>query len=292
MPDLNPASATGATVPSTSTDASSAAQPSTTTQPGSPSQLPGSTAAPALPGAAPASAIARPADTWVAPPRERWVENERARRDTLARAERLDAELAQERRRVQALAGVNPQKPEEAQKQQVADAFFELFPQFAMFKDPKVAEKLSTMLAKGDELSQATDHVWDGLTRRTLDSIAKSFAEETGVDPSTLDTRARRELASLFFQMAADNPEEFRKRYEREDPKLVEEFMGQMKTRYFDPVRRREASGFVRGQVRVPSSGPGRPVVSAPPNIDFGNREAVEDAAVQYLRDRGHLQGA
>lgn len=242
----------------------------------------------------PASATARPAggDTWTPPTRETWNATETARRTAIARTRTLENDLKTERQRVQALSGVTTPKPEEAERQQVAEAFFELFPQFQIFKDPKVVERLTSMLSRSEELAQASDHVWDGLTRRTLDNIASKFADETGVDVSELTDRDRRELAALFFQMAGDDADGFRTRYEREDPKLVDEFITRMKTRYFDPIRRREAAGFVRGQPRVPNSGPSRPVVTTPPQINFADRDAVENAAVNYLRERGHLQDA
>lgn len=193
---------------------------------------------------------------------------------------------------MQALAGVNPQKPEDRDKAEVAAAFFELFPQFQLFKDPKVADRLSRLLAQSDELTQASDHVWDGLTRRTLDRITEAIADELGVDASEIDDQTKREQASLFFQMGQADPDTFRKRYEREDPKLVTEYMERLRSRYFEPARRKAASSFMRGQPRVPNSGPSRPVVSVPPNIDYGDRDAVENAAVQYMKDRGHLQGS
>src|SRR5580765_5319161 len=119
MPDVT--TAAGATAQPASTDPTSAGQPSTTAQPFM-SQPTTSTPPPASPGAPPASATARAADTWVAPPRERWLETERGRREAFARAEKAEALLEQERRRVQALSGVTPQKPEDAQRQQVAEA--------------------------------------------------------------------------------------------------------------------------------------------------------------------------
>lgn len=295
---LDVAPAAGATVPpssSSSGDSSTAGSPSITPPTGSSASPTSSGAAPAAPvaGAPPASATARPADGgWVPPTREQWENAERARRTAITRAATTDRDLKAERARVAALAGVTPVKPEDAQKAEVAEAFFQLFPQFAMFKDPAIGERLAGLLAKSDELSTASDHVWDGLTRRTLDTLQSKFAEATGVDVSELTDRDRRELAALFFQMSQDDPEGFTKRYEREDPKLVDEFMARMDTRYFAPVRRRAAAGIVRGQPRVPMSGPGRPVVSAPPQIDFGDRDAVENAAVTYLKEHGHLTEA
>jgi len=274
---------------------SSTTAASTTTPPPTPGQ---STTTPPAGDATttPASATARPGgaagDAWTPPTKEVWTATEQARRAAIARTRKLESDLATERQRVQALSGVQPTKPEEAEKQAVADAFFALFPQFQLFKDPAVADRLSKLLERSDEISHASDAVWDGLTRRTLDSIASKFADETGVDLADITDRDRRELAALFFQLAQDDPQGFQTRYEREDPKLVDEFLARLKTRYFDPIRRREAAGFVRGQPRVPNTGSSRPVVTTPPKIDYNDREAVEDAAVNYLKERGHLQQA
>ena len=294
-----PDAAAGATPPqsTTSGEASTAASSSTTpaaaasattTPPQGQSTTPPAGAA----TTPPASATARPGGDWTPPTRETWQQTEQARRTAIARAKTLEGQLELERKRVQALSGANPPKPEEAERTQVADAFFELFPQFKIFQDPQTMERLTQMLSRSEELAQASDHVWDGLTRRTLDTVVSKFAEETGVDASEITDRDRRELAALFFQMAGDDPDGFRTRYEREDPKLVDEFFARLKTRYFDPIRRREAAGIVRGQPRVPNSGPSRPVVTTPPKIDYTNRDAVEDAAVNYLKERGHLQEA
>jgi hypothetical protein len=299
MPEAT-SSAPGATVQGSSSSGSEGATAppgSSTPQPAAgstqPITTPGQQPASGQPaGQPPASATARPADGWVPPTKAQWDEIERSRRAAITIAREREKELKAERQRVLALAGVTPQKPEDAERQQVADAFYALFPQMAMFKDPEIANKLAKMLERGDELSQASDHVWDGLTRRTLDTLVTKFAEETGSDPAEMNDRDRRELAALFFQMSADDPQGFQKRYEREDPKLVEEFLTRLRTRYFDPVRRTAAAGMVRGQPRVPSGGPSRPVVSAPPKIDFADREAVENAAVEYLKNRGHLAEA
>ncbi len=288
----------GATTSATGSESTGATGASATGQPaaGSTAQPTTTTGAPAAgsPGATqpPASATARPADDWVPPTREQWEGTEKARRAAIARATQHERDLKTERQRVQALVGATPAKPEDAQKQEIADAFFSLFPQMQIFRNPEVAERLAKVLERSDELSQASDHVWDGLTRRTLDTITSRFAEEAGIDPATVTDDDRAELAALFFQMARKDPEAFQKRYEREDPKLVDDFIARLTTRYFEPARRKAAAGMVRGQPRVPSGGPSRPVVSAPPQIDFSNPQAVEDAAVEYMKNRGHLAEA
>jgi hypothetical protein len=221
------------------------------------------------------------------------VESERrSRQEAVARTKQLERELAAERKRVRALSGVETLSPEDATRQQIANAFFENFPQFQLFRDPRNAERLERLLAQSDDLAQASDHVWDRLTDRTLTGIVQAVSEETGRDAAEFDDQDRADLAALFFQMARADPEKFRTRYEREDPKLIEEFVTRLRTKYFEPARRLEASRLVRGQPRVPSGGPARPVVSTPPQVDFGDRDAVENAAVQYLRERGHLQEA
>lgn len=217
---------------------------------------------------------------------------DKERKTAAERATQLEGQVADLTRRMQALAGVVPTRPEDAERQQVIDAFFELFPHMRMFADPKFTERLNGLMARGDDLASASDHVWEGLTRRTLDSIAQKFADETAVDVGDLTPRDRRELAALFFQMSHDDPENFRQRFEAEDPKLVDDFLTRLRTRYFEPARRVQAAGIVRGQPRVPNGGPGRPVVSAPPQIDYSNRDAVENAAVEYMKSRGHLQDA
>lgn len=289
--DPNPA--TGAIAQPSSSDAPAAASstptpPASTTPPASSTPPPPASGAVAQP---PASGITREADGWVPPSREQHLALEKARRIATARADNLDRDLKAERARVAALAGVTPQNPADAQNQEVIEAFYKIFPHMRAFQDPKMVERVMALVDRGDELSQASEHVWDGLTRRTVNGLVKAYADELNLKTEDIDEGTRRGLVAFFSQMANADPEGFRQRYETEDPKLIEEFITQMRKQFFEPARRAEASRLVRGQPRVPSSGPSRPVVAAPPSIDFADRDAVENYAVQYMKDRGHLQG-
>src|SRR6266404_8714098 len=69
---------------------------------------------------------------WIKPDKHRAAETAVIR--TARELETARAELAAERRRVAALAGVQTQSPEDAEAAKIADAFFAL-PQFAHLKD-------------------------------------------------------------------------------------------------------------------------------------------------------------
>lgn len=281
----------GGTPPPSSEGTSSSTPPASTTPPATPPA--GSAGAPPVTSAAPpASGTTRSADGWEPPDRKTFEGIERSRRALTQRTSSLEAELKASNARIAALAGITQTSPEDQTKADVIKAFREHFPQLAPFLDPDNSKRLEKLLTRGDEIEQASNAVWDGVSRRTLTSITSQYADALNLDPKDIDDDARQMLASLFMQMARSDPERFQQRYEAEDPALVTEFIERMTKKFFEPAARVRATQVVRGQPRVPSSGVSRPVVSGPPSFNPADRDSTEDAAIAYVNAHGGFRGS
>lgn len=262
-----------------------------TGEPGSPSSTP----QPSDRGPA-ATPTGRSSDGWVAPPRERWIETTQRLESLTTQFTTLKEQLAQRDReiaardgRIRALAGVDAPDPEAAERDLVRKRYFEMFPEFKDFQDPNFVTKVRALVNRGEDLDQAVEHVWDGVAKSTLRTLEDRYKDLIGADDLTAGQR--RALHAMFTAAASVDPARFKQRYEAQDPTLIDDVMKSVKEDLYDPIGRAHAAGVVSRNRAVPSSGPGRPVVTAPPNIDYGDAQAVEDAAVNYLREHGKLNG-
>lgn len=262
---------------------------------------------PAEPASTPAAPVATPAAPEFKFPEDRtnWVPQDKHRAaeaaaNKLARElERHKTELALERRRrIADLSGANPPSPEDDEQKKIAEAFYAL-PQFAHLKGltPEVMAKLTALAERGEEHEAAVKHQWDGLARRTFQSVVGRIQDELELD--TLDDEQAEEIKDSFRRFARYQPdaEAFRQRYEAEDPKIVEEFVARYMDKVVNPIRRSAAASLTRPtQARVPRGGTSQPVVTQKPKLDFSKmnddqaRQAAEDAAVEYLKEHGMLQ--
>src|SRR5262245_602176 len=159
-------------------------------------------AAPAQPpadGAAAAAAAAEPKTWTFKEDRTNWVNPDTYKKSealinrTASELERARAMIADQQRRIAALAGVTPPNADEAEAQKVADAFYAL-PQFAHLKyiTPEFLRAVSALVQDGSSIAAARDHVWNAHTDRFLDSLDAAFASEIGVD--TLSPGQQRKL--------------------------------------------------------------------------------------------------
>lgn len=161
-----------------------------------------------------------------------------------------------------------------------------MFPQYAKLT-PEMIDRIASMAERGDDMIAATTHHWDAHAQRTLRNLETSFLEVIGADKLT--DHQREKLHSGFMATSRRDPENFRRRYEAEDPTLIAEFIKEWTDDFVEPVRRMSASGVVQSRRPIPRGGPTVPIGSAPPQIDYKDPQAVEDEAVRRLKEAGHL---
>lgn len=206
----------------------------------------------------------------------------RARQEAETRATQREAELASERRRVQALAGVTPQSPEAQEEEEVRARVIKLFPVLGKLND----EQLDAMLAGQNDVASARQLVhqqWENHGRQMIDSIVSEVSDAVGGD---LTERQAKALTRAYVAEAESNPE-FLARHERGDKNLIKEFAKAWVEDWFEPARRRVTADAMSQNRRVPS-GRDRTVQTTPPKaIDFKNPKAVEDAMVESFRSHG-----
>jgi hypothetical protein len=227
---------------------------------------------------------------WI--PRHRFNEvNQRAQRTGT-----LEQQLQQAQARIQALAGVTPTTPQDAEAEQVRSAFRQMFPDLGKLKGEHI-DRLIKLAENGDQIEQTTNHYWQSVSTHMVTEANTQIAEALGVEKLT-DTQAKRVgreyaawLAEDFQAARAEGRAPLLARHEARDPKLVEEFVKQFSDDFIAPAARRaNVSEVNRVSRKVPS---GRASQNAPinskPKIDFKNEQAVEDAAVEAFRAHGGL---
>lgn len=190
--------------------------------------------------------------------------------------------LEQERRRVQALAGVTPQDPEAQELDAVRQRIVQLFPALAQL----TPEKLQQVLSVGDRaasLDEVTNNHWERHGQSMLDNLATTVSDAIGAE---LTPRQLKSLQRAYVNECEANPE-FLQRHTKGDPKLVAEFAKEFVDDWFEPARRQVVSSEASRFRRVPN-GRDRTVQTTPPKaINYKDGKAVEDAMVESFRSHG-----
>ena len=204
---------------------------------GTPAAPSGPQATPASPAPAAPTAPAQPSFTYEED-RSNWVPSHRIREESQAR-QRLERELQYERQRVAALSGVQP--PAEPVSQADAELqreFFATFPKLAKLQEK--ADKLDALLERLDgfdptSVATAQDHYFEQMGVQTLTRLDSLAESEIG---GTLSPFAQQMLHNNFGVWVADHPAKIQ-RYERQDPKLLSDFITEYRTGILDPFRRK-----------------------------------------------------
>lgn len=214
------------------------------------------------------------------------LQKERKQRQALeARLQAQEEALNSERRRVQALVGVNPQSEGEAEIAQVREQFAKLFPGLARLNDEQLLAKLDQLLASADTHADTTNRYWRDRAQQMTSGVVEQISKELGGE---LSDRQVRRIRSAYAAAAEADPE-FLARHEAGDPKLIEEFAKEWIEDWFEPARRKQITNEV-GRYRPVPSGRDRSINSqagTPKKIDFTNEKEVEDAMVASFRAHG-----
>ena len=191
------------------------------------------------------------------------------------------AELDQERRRVQALAGVNPQSATEQEDEAIRARLEQLgIPRFSK----EDMEAFRAMQAQASQMAETNSMVWADKARTTVQAVESSVAKELG--GTALSASQSKAVRAAFIQAAEESPE-FLKRYEQGDKTLVEEFAKRWVEDWIEPARRHATQQSVERFRPVPGA-KDRSIPGAPgTKIDVTDPKAVENLLVQGFKERG-----
>ncbi len=206
----------------------------------------------------------------------------KSRQEWERKAQAHETELALERRRVQALSGVNPRSDEDTNNDLVRQRLEALYPALGKLT-PQQVERLLAVADKADSLEESNLSGWKRHGTQMLDQVTASVAKVVG---GTLSERQATALKRAYVQEAEANPE-FLARHEAGDPKLVEEFAKAWIDDWFEPARRSALNKEVERQKRVPSARDRSVAGPGGKKLDYNDPKAVEDALVESFRSHG-----
>ncbi len=207
----------------------------------------------------------------------------KARQAAEARHAQYEADLASERRRVQALAGVTPQSPEAADQDAIRQQFSQLFPGLAKLNNDEMIEKLQKLLSSSDMHEETTKRYWSDRAAQMTNGVIDVIKKELGGD---LSERQVRNIRSAYASAAERNPE-FLARHEEGDPTLITEFAKEFIEDWFEPARRKVTQQQLDRNRNVPQGRDRSFGAPKPKAIDFKNEKSVEDALVESYRAHG-----
>lgn len=218
--------------------------------------------------------------TWIPP--HRLKEETSKRQQAEQRAQQFEQELAAERRRVQALAGVTESTPAQREVEEIRQQFARLFPELATLTKEDI-EAFRALRTSSDQLQETAKHYWKTHGQSMLNVLAEDVAKELGGE---LNERQQRALFSAYVQ-AVSNDETVRERHEQGDITLVNEFAKNWIEDWFEPARRKVTATALDRTRRVPSGKDRALIAGTPKKLDYSNPKAVEDAMVESYREHG-----
>lgn len=191
------------------------------------------------------------------------------------------AETAAEKRRVQALAGVNPKSDAETEDDAVRARFKVLYPHLADLTAEDIKAIREQQAAAGT-FAETTQHYWQQHGRQMVSGVVQAIEKELG---GKLTERQAKRIAAEYVREAENNPE-FLDRHEKGDKTLIVEFAKQLSEDWFEPARRKVTQQESQRFRPVPS-GQGRSIVTqGEKKIDVNDPKAVEDLLVKGYRER------
>ena len=192
-----------------------------------------------------------------------------------------------ERRRVQALAGLTPDSPEEAELKQVRARLSKVLPGIDRLTDPQVLEKLLALGDRAESLEEAANHHWTQHGQQMLESVVKGVSDQLG---GALSDRQAARVKQAYAQAAEADPE-FLARHSRSDPSLVKEFVQSWIEDWFEPARRKVTQTEVDRQRRVPGGRDRSVASSGGKKVDLSDPKAFEQALVDSFKGHGGAFG-
>src|ERR1035437_5771368 len=195
-------------------------------------------------------------------------------------------ELAAERRRVQALAGVNPQSKDEVDADAIRKQFGQYFPDLANLSKEDI-EAIKELREQAAQMREASEQGYRRQGKQTLTAVVNAVTKEFG---GTLSDRQARRVQLAFVNECESDPQ-FLARYDQGDETVIPEFVKTYVEDFFEPARRKVTQSEVERQRRVPS---GRDRSVAGPGgkkIDYSNDKSFGDALVESYKSHGGAYG-
>jgi hypothetical protein len=198
------------------------------------------------------------------------------------------AEVEAEKRRVQALVGVNTPSAEEAELESIrARAGQALTPAWILKQLGLTQDEFDEIKESRKDRSRLADiekHYWGKHGTAMVSDVSKALSKEYGGELSKrqLDT-----ITKAYVLRAQQDPE-FLDRHEAGDATLVEEFAKEWLEDWFEPAKRR-ATSTEANRFRPVPNGQGRSIVGdqGAKKVDPKDDKAVEDMLVAGFRERG-----
>jgi hypothetical protein len=205
----------------------------------------------------------------------------------------LQAQHEQAQKRIQALAGVNPRSEQEAEDEQIRQAFAQKFPHLADLT-PEDVQAIRDMQQNTVSLKASTDAMWKKHTTQVMNSIHAKVADRLNSDVKDLSDRQKATLRREYISFIEENQiagKDYVGRHEDADETLFDEFVEAYLKEWQEPIRRSVTSTEI-GPRRPLPSGKGRSLATTgTKKIDFNNETSVQDAAVESFLSRGGAFG-
>jgi hypothetical protein len=203
----------------------------------------------------------------------------KARQQYEADLKAAKAELEAERKRVKALAGVEPKSEQEVEEEAVRARLEALgYPRLTQEDLDAIRELRATQ----SNLSETTQHYWVQHGRQMVNGVVAEIEKELG---GKLTDRQAKRIAAEYAREAESNPE-FLDRHEKGDKTLIVEFAKQLSEDWFEPARRKVTQQETQRFRPVPSGKDRGIVTHGDKKIDVNDPKAVEDFLVKGYRER------
>jgi hypothetical protein len=196
-------------------------------------------------------------------------------------------ELALERKRIQALTGVNPLSAEDSDAADIRARFGKVFSREQLLEHLGMsADDLADLKSAKEDRERLKTLENQHWTKHNSAVVKEVTAEISKAYGGTLNDKQKDNILKLYVLRAQSDPE-FLARHEDGDPTLVKEFAQEFLTNWFEPAKRSALAAEV-GQFRRVPNGQSRGIVQQGEKaIDVKDPKAVEDMLVAGFRERG-----
>ncbi len=196
-------------------------------------------------------------------------------RELAAANERYESE----RKRVQALAGLEPKSEQDTEDEAIRARLEALgYPRVTQ----EDLEAIKEFKAAQAQMQQTTEHYWVQHGRGMVQHVYTAIEKELG---GKLSERQQKRILSEYVRTVDADPELVR-RHEAGDPSLAAEVAKQISEDFFEPIRRRTTQQETQRFRAVPSGKDRGIVTHGEKKIDVNDSKAVEDFLVKGYRER------
>lgn len=189
------------------------------------------------------------------------------------------AEVAAERKRVQALAGLEPKSELDIENEAIRARLKQLGVPNLSQEDLDALKEVRAMRAS---IQQTQEHYWGQHARQMVSGVYEAIEKELGGKLS--ERQQQRVLAEYVRTVEAD--EQLAERHERGDKTLIAQFAKELTEDLFEPARRKYTQQETQRYRPVPSGKDRGIVTHGEKKIDVTDSKAVEDLLVKGFRER------